>query len=135
MSANTDADGVVAGQYRTLADRVKDAEQPDVWGAFGEEMNTLARKGRGDHAVAGFVIHVSRDLIGTGADLDQIIGVGYRQFGSNSDSLQRNDMAKDAEVYAVSEVDPNNPLEAARQSVVGALQNAAKGGRSPEDGE
>jgi hypothetical protein len=118
--------------YRALADRVKDAEQSEVWDAFGQEMDERAREGADDHPVAGFRLSLSHHRMGTDADLADIIHVAHRQFGGSSEGLARNAVARESEVYAIRTTDARNAVEAARQSVVAALQNAARGGRFPE---
>lgn len=124
MSGNVPEDPKRAA-YRTLADRIEDAPQPEVWDAFGEKMDTLAREMADDHAVAGYAMSVSTDLIGTDAPLGRVITVGYRQFGGSRDMLRANTVARNADVYALRDTSVSNPVEVARRSVVRALRRAA----------
>lgn len=115
-----------AAAYRALADRIEDAEVPEVWTAFGEDMEQRAREGREDHPVAGFVLNVSIPLIGEGYPLDRILHAGYRQFGGSRVGLEANAVARDAEVYAVRKTDAANPAAVSRRAVVEALRSAAE---------
>lgn len=121
--------------YRTLADRVADAEQPAIWDAFGRDMDEKARPGAADHPWSGFVITLSADRVGTDAALADIIHVRYRQFGGSLDGLKQNAMARDADVYAVRPTTVKNPVEAARGAVVNALTDAANGEGASEDAD
>lgn len=118
-----------ADAYLELANRLEGEDRQEIWTAFGERMTELAKEKRDGHEVAGFALAVSPDLVGRDVYLGSIISVGYRQFGADSEALQRNAVARNADVYAVMNTDPSNPVEVVRQSVAAALRTAANGGR------